>query len=504
MRCRRHDGRNSCGSRKHEVLEFGGAPTGPAAAYPPKLCSFLRDKFLAAVALQHTSVTAREQVRLATSGRVHRHVFRGSTEEGQKDVKRREDDASMAGMRNPASVCRGWPQLVEGMVPLRDLFISWQRKHPCFQGMSGACGPTPSRDPPSPAEVASLRAAVGKSLGISPNLVESHHPASPWRYSLVQALQVRTGDTDAPLGQWLQHGAPMGLSRPIETGGLFPARGTDPELDLDELAALVPVSSNHPSFIDLHDEDVAPGIKLLEQQLDAGFGLLFTDKAAAEAYLGVQTHPAPLGNIAKLKPDGTWKHRLIQDLRRNAVNSAVTLTERQVLPRPVDHARDLGLLSEDLRRGESMSVFILDFADAFMSIPLHAEERCYNCASVDNTLSRGRAALFKGEVPTGKFMVWRVLGFGGKPNPLVFSRAASFAMRTAQALVGVPNRRLQCPLLARSRGQLCVDDPIWGLAGTQTVDIILMYWLAIGIPLSWKKGPSMIWRLDVAPTPGLG
>jgi hypothetical protein len=54
------------------------------------------------------------------------------------------------------------------------------------------------------------------------------------------------------------------------------------------------------------------------------------------------------------------------------------------------------------------------------------------------------------------------LGFGGKPNPLVFSRAASFAMRTAQALVGVPNRRLQCPQLARARGQLYVDDPIWG------------------------------------------
>ena len=90
-------------------------------------------------------------------------------------------------------------------------------------------------------------------------------------------------------------------------------------------------------------------------------------------------------------------------------------------------------------------------------------------------------------------MVWRVLGFGGKPNPLVYSRAASFAMRTAQALIGVPNRRTQCPSLARARGQLYVDDPIWGLAGTKeqnlrSVDMILMYWLLLGIPLSWKKG----------------
>ena len=76
-----------------------------------------------------------------------------------------------------------------------------------------------------------------------------------------------------------------------------------------------------------------------------------------------------MGNIAKAKADGTMKHRLIQDQRINCVNSAVALTERQVLPRPIDHARDVGLLIEDLRPGEVVSVFILDFKDAFMSIP---------------------------------------------------------------------------------------------------------------------------------------
>jgi hypothetical protein len=66
-------------------------------------------------------------------------------------------------------------------------------------------------------------------------------------------------------------------------------------------------------------------------------------------------------------------------------------------------------------------------------------------------------------------------------------------MRTAQALLGVPNRRSQSPLLSRARRQLYVDDPIWGLAGTpsqnlRSVDLILMWWLLLGIPLSWKKG----------------
>ena len=77
------------------------------------------------------------------------------------------------------------------------------------------------------------------------------------------------------------------------------------------------------------------GVALLAAQLDAGFGLLFHDRAAAETHLGGRVRPAPLGNIAKARPDGSFKHRLIQDLRNNCVNDAEVLAERQVLPRPV-------------------------------------------------------------------------------------------------------------------------------------------------------------------------
>ena len=88
-------------------------------------------------------------------------------------------------------------------------------------------------------------------------------------------------------------------------------------------------------------------------------------------------------------------------------------------------------------------------------------------------------------------MAWRVLGFGGKPNPLVYSRLASFLMRTAQALVGSPTHRRQYgDKMAMCRGQLYVDDPIWTLRGSPeqcaaSADVILMWWLALGVPLSW-------------------
>ena len=61
----------------------------------------------------------------------------------------------------------------------------------------------------------------------------------------------------------------------------------------------------------------------------------------------------------------------------------------------------------------------------------------------------------------GRCVVWKVLGFGGKPNPLVYSRAASFAMRTGQALFS------QSPsAVCRVRGQLYVDDPAVGFSGS--------------------------------------
>jgi hypothetical protein len=97
------------------------------------------------------------------------------------------------------------------------------------------------------------------------------------------------------------------------------------------------------------------------------------------------------------------------------------------------------------------------------------------------------------ESQTGQFVVWRVLGFGGRPNPLVYSRAASFAMRSAQALAGSPNRSCQHALLSQCRGQLYVDDPVWTHAGTpaqnkRTTDLLLTWWLVLGLPLAWKKG----------------
>ena len=153
-----------------------------------------------------------------------------------------------------------------------------------------------------------------------------------------------------------------------------------------------------------------------------------------------------------------------------------------------------------------------------MAIPLHRDEQPYNCALVPAGLRRERASIEEGEATEGTCIVWRVLGFGGKPNPLVYSRAASFAMRTAQAcedegngarhgsgfsVFGLAPFKPSSPqaLFRQSptktdvwlRGQLYVDDPAICARGParevqKAFDVLLAWWLALGIPLAWTKG----------------
>ena len=74
----------------------------------------------------------------------------------------------------------------------------------------------------------------------------------------------------------------------------------------------------------------------------------------------------------------------------------------------------------------------------------------FNCAHTGTPLKRNREEiLLDGECSEGNFVMWRVLGFGGKPNPLVFSRVRKHPTRRRvkdtflKAVACLP-----CPLLA--------------------------------------------------------
>ena len=137
---------------------------------------------------------------------------------------------------------------------------------------------------------------------------------------------------------------------------------------------------------------------------------------------------------------------------------------------------------------------VLDFRDAFMSLALREEEIPFNACALGADIPLGRKPAFPGEPAKGRVIVWHVLGFGGRPNPLMFARAASFASRTAQALLRTTaSDKRGCQLAAPGRLQTYVDDPVLSVSGPRAarslaIDLVISWWLALGVPLAWNKG----------------
>jgi hypothetical protein len=433
-------------------------------------------------------------VEFQLEGRVRRHARRGATALSPKELRRREDAAALGGMRNAADLYQSWPKLWDAMAVVGRVLRDARARHAELRGLHECFGGGSARPEPSADLVARVRAEVAASLGLEPGTAEATHSCSPWRFNLVDHVQQASGDPDSYLVPWLRDGAPMGIRSPIESsGGIFPAfevRATrTPESVLAE-----PRVPNHPSFGERAGQSRPPGHVAIEAHVNEGFGYLFEDQAAAERHLGTRVTAAPLGTITKERGDGSLKHRVIMDLRANGVNDAVTLPERQVLPTVYDHARDMTVLSAGLGADEMVRCMVLDIRDAFMGVPLSAAELPFNCCAADLDIVRNRPEKFPGEASVGRFVIWGVLGFGGRPNPLVFARAVSFATRSAQGLLRPRAGAARgSQTAAPGRLQTYVDDPVLTVAGSaaacsEAVDLVITWWRVLGLPLAWSKG----------------
>ena len=138
---------------------------------------------------------------------------------------------------------------------------------------------------------------------------------------------------------WLTHGN-VGAITP---GGLIPLcpAPADAEL-LDENFW---AKGNHPSFGLTHGDDPEP------PGLAIGYAARYSSMFEAERQHG-KLIISPLGNLSKSKPDGSLKHRIIQDLRRGGANLLAAMFEHIVLPRPTDHGWDLYSFWKKLAKGE--------------------------------------------------------------------------------------------------------------------------------------------------------
>ena len=83
----------------------------------------------------------------------------------------------------------------------------------------------------------------------------------------------------------------------------------------------------------------------------------------------------------------------------SGVNSAPATPERQVIPSVFDHVWDLAKFAAEQQAapaGTELHTMVLDFRDAFMSVPLAEAERPFNCCEIEVPLKRSRPPAYDG------------------------------------------------------------------------------------------------------------
>ena len=74
----------------------------------------------------------------------------------------------------------------------------------------------------------SLRRGLEVCWDMPEGSADHHHPASTWRYEIIRHLGRAANDPDVYVADWLQHGAPMGISQVIQPGGFSRRRTYQP------------------------------------------------------------------------------------------------------------------------------------------------------------------------------------------------------------------------------------------------------------------------------------
>ena len=186
---------------------------------------------------------------------------------------------------------------------------------------------------------------------------------------IVEALTVASCDPDVHIHEWLRGKAPVGITAPIQPGGVFPVispQSVGKEKDRARyLHAKVWGNANYASY----DEHKVQADELFHKEVQKGYVQWAASRDELEREVGT-LHLAKIGVIVK----GT-KMRLIHDLRRNGTNARVTFQERLVLPRLKDLVAGIMDLFQAKHQGEGMDLLTLDFRDAFKQLHVVPTER---------------------------------------------------------------------------------------------------------------------------------
>ncbi len=298
---------------------------------------------------------------------------------------------------------------------------------------------------------------------------------------LLRAWQDATHDPDIELPEWAVNGSLFGILEAIkDTGGIFPPTGHRVVEDAE--VSRLSVDGEHWDNYTSAEDDPETVLGLLDIMVGRGWASEYDSVREMAEALGESEVPLnKLGLLSKQRADGSWKHRLVWDLRRSGVNEILSQGQRVVLPHLFDVASDILEVGVDDREVE---LVVLDVSDAFFHVRLNKKEQKFQGA-----MFRGRAFAF------------HYLIFGSAAAPTVWGRVAAWLGRSTQMLLPAASARMQ----------IYVDDPLLTLAGTpaerrDNYHVAVLWWCCAGFALAWAKlsrGSAVDWvGARIAAVPG--
>ena len=336
--------------------------------------------------------------------------------ESKKEVKEKQDDFHLGGMRNPAIAVSKMNRLAKtGMRVRRAWEKFWKENEDEACRLAEDYG-TPEAKYDLGILTAwreKLLAVLGSEEEEGVRLKDNFMFKSPLRSNVWKAWINASGDPDTALKDWIEEGVPLGMNKPIPlSNGIFPpALEESDEVDqTPELADQLGLENY--SSIREHEEEAKIE---LQRYVDKNFARVVDTEELTRRFPDKGTM-SKLAIILKLKDDGSTKSRIILDMRRSGGNSRCRAPERITLPRATDvvkgatwmrdHANELReqLKPEGYRDTdpEQAEMFSIDLADAFCHWPVCQEELA-NCVAP--------------HVIPGQFVVFEPFYLGSKEPP---------------------------------------------------------------------------------------
>ena len=151
-------------------------------------------------------------------------VTADAPQETLRGKRERENRECVGGMRSPASTVQRFPRMLKVGALIRRLIEAFITKHPDVGGMRTLLGSDMLTSYASSetflSKLDQLRGMLRVALNADSTVRGAAHCG--WVTDLVACHIEMADDPDKQLIEWMVHGAPLGLNRPILDGGIFP------------------------------------------------------------------------------------------------------------------------------------------------------------------------------------------------------------------------------------------------------------------------------------------